>query len=97
LSDSIAQPSFLATGRGNATLALLTAVGFLDFIDASIVNIALPEIRNDLDFSVQGLQWVISGYLLTTAASCCSAAGWPTCSADAASWSAAPSSSRPHP
>jgi EmrB/QacA subfamily drug resistance transporter len=65
MSDSIAQPSFLATGRGKATLALLAAVGFLDFIDASIVNIALPDIRNDLDFSVQGLQWVISGYLLT--------------------------------
>ena len=65
MSDSSAQPSFLATGRGKATLALLAAVGFLDFIDASIVNIALPDIRNDLGFSVQGLQWVISGYLLT--------------------------------
>jgi len=65
MSDSSAQPSFLATGRGKATLALLTAVGFLDFIDASIVNIALADIRSDLDFSVQGLQWVISGYLLT--------------------------------
>jgi EmrB/QacA subfamily drug resistance transporter len=65
MSDSTAQPSFLATGRGKATLALLAAVGFLDFIDASIVNIALPHVRNDLDFSVQGLQWVISGYLLT--------------------------------
>ena len=52
MSDSSAQPSFLATGRGKATLALLAAVGFLDFIDASIVNIALPDIRSDLDFSV---------------------------------------------
>src|SRR4051795_12418884 len=65
MSDSIAPPSFLATGRGKATLALLAAVGFLDFIDASIVNIALPDIRNDLHFSVQNLQWVLSGYLLT--------------------------------
>ena len=29
------------------------------------MNIALPHIRNDLGFSVQGLQWVLSGYLLT--------------------------------
>jgi EmrB/QacA subfamily drug resistance transporter len=65
MTDLIARPSFLATGRGKATLALLAAVGFLDFVDASIVNIALPPIRNDLGFSVQGLQWVISGYLLT--------------------------------
>jgi EmrB/QacA subfamily drug resistance transporter len=65
MSDPSSGTSFLATGRGRATLALLAAVGFLDFIDASIVNIALPDIRSDLDFSVQGLQWVISGYLLT--------------------------------
>jgi EmrB/QacA subfamily drug resistance transporter len=59
------QPSFLGTRRGKLTLALLTAVAFLDFIDASIVNIALPDIRQDLGFSVQDLQWVLSGYLLT--------------------------------
>jgi EmrB/QacA subfamily drug resistance transporter len=58
-------PSFLATRRGKLTLALLAAVAFLDFVDASIVNIALPSIRRDLDFSEQGLQWVPSGYLLT--------------------------------
>jgi EmrB/QacA subfamily drug resistance transporter len=59
------QPSLLATRRGKLTLALLAAVAFLDFVDASIVNIALPSIRRDLDFSEQGLQWVPSGYLLT--------------------------------
>src|SRR5215475_6270600 len=59
------QPSFLATRRGKLTLMLLCAVGFLDFVDASIVNIALPPIRQDLHFSPQGLEWVPSGYLLT--------------------------------
>ena len=39
-----AQPSFLATGRGKLILLLLTAVGFLDFIDASIVNLSLIHI-----------------------------------------------------
>lgn len=63
MTDS--QPSFLATGRGKLTLTLLCAIAFLDFIDASIVNVALPAIRSDLDFSVQDLQWVPSGYLLT--------------------------------
>src|SRR5215216_5823328 len=60
-----AQPSFLATPRGKLTLALLAAVAFLDFVDASIVNVALPSIRRDLGFSEQALQWVPSGYLLT--------------------------------
>src|SRR5437879_13847802 len=57
--------SFLATRRGKLTLALLCVVAFLDFVDASIVNVALPSIRRDLHFSVQSLQWVLSGYLLT--------------------------------
>jgi len=65
MAASSAQPSFLATRRGKFTLVLLAAVGFLDFVDASIVNIALPHIRSDLHFSVQDLQWVLSGYLLT--------------------------------
>ena len=59
------QPSFLDTNRGKLTLLLLCAVGFLDFVDTSIVNVALPSIRHDLHFSVQNLQWVLSGYLLT--------------------------------
>src|SRR6266571_3556084 len=58
-------PSFLATGRGKLTLAFLCMVGFLDFVDASIVNVALPTIRRDLHFSIESLQWVLSGYLLT--------------------------------
>jgi EmrB/QacA subfamily drug resistance transporter len=57
--------SFLATRRGKLTLALLASVAFLDFVDASIVNIALPSIRRELHFSEQGLQWVPSAYLLT--------------------------------
>src|SRR3982750_4626667 len=59
------QPSFLATRRGKLVLALLAAVAFLDFVDASIVNIALPTIRRDLGFSQEDLQGVPSGYLLT--------------------------------
>ena len=60
-----AERSFLATRRGKLTLALLCSVAFIDFIDASIVNIALPSIRRALHVSVQDLQWVPSAYLLT--------------------------------
>ncbi|MFD0683251.1 MFS transporter [Actinomadura fibrosa] len=65
MAEQDAGPSFLATGRGKLTLTLLCAIAFLDFIDASIVNVALPAIRADLHFTVQDLQWVPSGYLLT--------------------------------
>ena len=59
------QESFLATRRGKVTLALLCLVTFLDVMDGAIVNTALPHIRTDLGFSVQNLQWVVSGYLIT--------------------------------
>src|SRR6266508_1959674 len=59
------EPSALSTRSGKLTLTLLCAVAFLDFVDASIINVALPSIRQALHFSVQGLQWVPSGYLLT--------------------------------
>jgi EmrB/QacA subfamily drug resistance transporter len=58
-------PTMLSTRTGKLLLALLCAVAFLDFVDVTIVNVALPSIRADLGFSVQELQWVPSGYLLT--------------------------------
>ena len=60
-----AAPTFLRTGRGALTLALLLLVQFLDFLDVSIVNVALPSIEHELGFSEQSLQWVVSGYVLT--------------------------------
>jgi EmrB/QacA subfamily drug resistance transporter len=55
----------LDSKRGKQILLLLLAVAFLDFVDASIVNVALPSISSDLGFTIQNLQWVLSGYLLT--------------------------------
>jgi EmrB/QacA subfamily drug resistance transporter len=34
-------------------------------LDVSIVNVALPSIQKELDFSTENLQWVVSGYSLT--------------------------------
>jgi EmrB/QacA subfamily drug resistance transporter len=64
-AEGVPNTSYLATRQGKLTLLFLCMVGFLDFVDASIVNVALPSIRRDLGFSVQNLQWVLSGYLLT--------------------------------
>jgi EmrB/QacA subfamily drug resistance transporter len=55
----------LATRRGVAILLLLSLVQFMDVLDASILNIALPSIKHDLGFSQQSLQWVVDGYILT--------------------------------
>src|SRR5438046_873327 len=45
-------------------LALLAAAQFVVVLDASIVNVALPSIGKDLDFSQDNLSWVVNAYVL---------------------------------
>jgi EmrB/QacA subfamily drug resistance transporter len=63
--DQAPDASSLSSRRGVAILLLLSLVQFMDVLDASILNIALPSIKHDLGFSQQSLQWVINGYILT--------------------------------
>jgi EmrB/QacA subfamily drug resistance transporter len=46
-------------------LAALCAAFFMVILDVAIVNVALPTIQVDLDFSQKNLQWVVSAYALT--------------------------------
>ena len=64
-ADSPAEATSLGSRRGVAILLLLSLVQFMDMLDASILNIALPSIKHDLGFSQQSLQWVVDGYILT--------------------------------
>src|SRR5918995_1155626 len=64
-SNEAGETSSLSSRRGVAILLLLCLVQFMDVLDASILNIALPSIKDDLGFSQQSLQWVVSGYVLT--------------------------------
>lgn len=57
--------SVLAGRRGRMVLLLVCVVQFMDVVDTAILNVALPSIQKDLDFTQQSLQWVISGYLVT--------------------------------
>ena len=45
-------------------LYVLCAGVLMIVIDATIVNVALPSIREDLGFSESGLAWVINAYLI---------------------------------
>src|SRR6059058_2462803 len=65
MSTESSPASSLSSRRGVAILLLLSLVQFMDVLDASILNIALPSIRRDLHFSQQSLQWVVNGYILT--------------------------------
>jgi EmrB/QacA subfamily drug resistance transporter len=48
-------------------LALLCGAFYMVILDAAIVTVALPSIESELDFTAQGLQWVVSAYALTFA------------------------------
>jgi EmrB/QacA subfamily drug resistance transporter len=43
-------------------LAVTVAAQFMVVLDVSVVNVALPSIQQDLHFSQEGLQWVITAY-----------------------------------
>lgn len=46
-------------------LILLCMAQFMVVLDASIVNIALPSIGEDLGFTQENLTWVVNGYIIT--------------------------------
>jgi EmrB/QacA subfamily drug resistance transporter len=52
------------SGRAWAMLLVLCGALFLDALDVSMVGVALPSIRTDLDMSTSSLQWVVSAYVL---------------------------------
>ena len=45
-------------------LALIVTAQFMVILDVAIVNVALPSIKSDLNFSQTNLQWVISAYAI---------------------------------
>jgi EmrB/QacA subfamily drug resistance transporter len=45
-------------------LLVLCGAIFLDAMDVSMIGVALPSIREDLELSTSSLQWVVSAYVL---------------------------------
>ena len=50
-----------------AVLAVCCVAQFMVVLDVSIVNVALPKMRADLDLSATAQQWIINAYTLTFA------------------------------
>ena len=50
------------------TLGVVAVATFMLLLDITVVNTALPAIREDLDASFTDLQWVVDAYTLTLAA-----------------------------
>ncbi len=51
--------------RANLVLALILTSQLMVVLDATIVNIALQDIKRDLGFSTSSLSWVVNAYTLT--------------------------------
>jgi EmrB/QacA subfamily drug resistance transporter len=53
---------------GVALIAATVLASMVGFLDANVVQVAVPAIGRDLGAGVAGLQWALTGYLLTVAA-----------------------------
>src|SRR4051794_12900541 len=61
-------PVRLRSGPGAALIAATVLASMAGFLDATVVNVAVPAIGRDLGTSLVALQWILTGYLLTAAA-----------------------------
>lgn len=57
----------LASTRGRWVLTIAVLGSGIAFLEATVVNVALPELGRDLNADMAGLQWTINGYLITLA------------------------------
>lgn len=60
--------SRLGAGNRIVAVSVLLFASFMDLMDNTIVNVALPAIERDLGASPAQLEWVVSGYMLAFAA-----------------------------
>jgi EmrB/QacA subfamily drug resistance transporter len=57
-----------AGARRPGTVLIATGLGlFMIFLDALIVNVALPDIQSEFDTGEAGVQWVVAAYSMTMA------------------------------
>jgi EmrB/QacA subfamily drug resistance transporter len=56
-----------ADSRRWVALAVVLIAGFMQLVDISIVNVAIPSIQRDLDATYSQIQWVLAGYQLAFA------------------------------
>src|SRR3989475_5720544 len=64
LTDDLAPSTERSSGRWFALIVLCLG-SLMIVLDTTIVNVALPSIRQDLGFSKTSLAWVVNAYLLT--------------------------------
>ncbi|MFD3654903.1 MFS transporter [Streptomyces sp. NPDC058620] len=61
-------PAAPADRRRWYALAIVMTAAFMDLVDVTIVNIAIPSIKRDTGASFSSIQWITAGYALAFAA-----------------------------
>src|SRR6478735_1118256 len=61
-------PAAAADRRRWFALAIVMTAAFMDLVDVTIVNIAIPSITRETGASVAAIQWITAGYALAFAA-----------------------------
>jgi EmrB/QacA subfamily drug resistance transporter len=68
----VSDPSADLSGPGGRrrwlALAVVMTAAFMDLVDVTIVNIAIPSIERDLSTSFGAIQWITAGYAIAFAA-----------------------------
>ncbi|MFJ3926091.1 MFS transporter [Streptomyces sp. NPDC090022] len=62
------EPATPADRRRWLALAIVMTAAFMDLVDVTIVNIAIPSMSADLHTSTSAIQWITAGYALAFAA-----------------------------
>lgn len=60
---------------------MLLVASFMDLLDVTIVNVALPSIQSTLGAGYAAIQWVTAGYALAFALLLITGGGWATSTA----------------
>ncbi|TXS36370.1 MFS transporter [Streptomyces sp. OR43] len=77
MTSSVSQPSPTAAPTASPdpsdrrrwfALAIVMTAAFMDLVDVTIVNIAIPSIKADTGASFSSIQWITAGYALAFAA-----------------------------
>ncbi|MYT32941.1 MULTISPECIES: MFS transporter [unclassified Streptomyces] len=67
VADAPVAPSPAADPRRWAALIVLLVATFMDAVDVTVVNIAVPHLQADTGASTAQIQWVVGGYALAFA------------------------------
>src|SRR5476649_2688006 len=67
-TDAGFEPVRLGTARGRGVLFATVLGSGISFLDGLILNVALPRMDRDIHLGVSGLQWTVSGFLLSISA-----------------------------